>query len=836
MVPAHLDDNRLTLAATDVSVVTMRRHQICKQFATAVFSCERTVLISILFNGEQVSSPSTLSWVPTVIRMEKRSVPKVTVSSAVFLCLVVIAAFVLMLMLKVPAYAARKEHACSTGGCLEHARRLLSTLNASVDPCQDLPTYVSSGDDPAASRDDALDRFYDSKSESEEVTARMQAEGNTMKVTIEQLEKTKPTLTAEMSQFNRCIRLNIRPSGLENELQLPKTTIAKLESRLSSQESHSETLQQLADKDQPITAHEEKSAAYNAINQELLKSNAELTAALRSSEVEKVAQAERMHEVVAENSWWKHQDAMSHQNSKGLALDTALGNLEVKLTEVLGTSKSLSSQLSASAEQCAKLEEVIATRRSELEASRCRCGELETLSQAGCKKEAHSTQLLEVQDELNRVTWRADQIQAGAKKLEASKQQLDTLCSELRHKLSESEHQLNVAAEENGLLFKTRENVPAAQASLSAQFDKTSKQHATLIAPLQHQVQESEVRVFRLKEQKQTLTEKSGKLQAEFELLGSEQLKLHEKNAVLANELSEGPHFREELNYNLVSQNRQVEKLTAECVRLEQCIENSTAEKAELEVHLEKEAEVVHALEETCAEHVALNENLFSENATAKSTLEEAKLKTEHLEASIKWVNDENFVLRRNLVETRQKLDTVQAEKQTLQLKLSYKSATCNALQEYWFISDRRQKLLVSKSLLGKATRRIGSLQEKICFFQQPVTRLNLEKESLHSSLATAEATSQSLEKKGQTATCAAEEMRLKLKKNRHRQMQLSSLIELQKKKCRSLEMVTADMSEKLSCREHDLASAASERDKTVSAGDGRGRWGCMTARLWNVK
>ncbi|KAH7979637.1 hypothetical protein HPB49_010226 [Dermacentor silvarum] len=125
--------------------------------------CESTVLISIFFNGEQVSSPSTLSWMPTVIRVEKRSVPKLTLYSAVFLCLVVIAAFVLVLALRVPAYSARKEHVCSTGGCLEHARRLLSTLNASVDPCHDFHTYVCGGDNPAASPDDVLDRFYSSK-------------------------------------------------------------------------------------------------------------------------------------------------------------------------------------------------------------------------------------------------------------------------------------------------------------------------------------------------------------------------------------------------------------------------------------------------------------------------------------------------------------------------------------------------------------------------------------------------------------------------------------------------------------------------------------------------
>ncbi|XP_049517611.1 uncharacterized protein LOC125943166 [Dermacentor silvarum] len=133
------------------------------------------------------------------------------------------------------------------------------------------------------------------QSELEETTSRMQAEGNAIKATIVQLEEAKATLVAEVSQpNNRSTQLNIRISGLENELQLTNTTTATLQSRLSIQASHFQTLrQQLADKDQQIAALDEKSAASDAMNQELLKSNAELNAALRTSEVEKVAQAER---------------------------------------------------------------------------------------------------------------------------------------------------------------------------------------------------------------------------------------------------------------------------------------------------------------------------------------------------------------------------------------------------------------------------------------------------------------------------------------------------------------------------------------------------------------
>ncbi|XP_065290954.1 serine/arginine repetitive matrix protein 1-like [Dermacentor albipictus] len=57
----------------------------------------------------RVSSPSILSRVPTVIRVEERSVPKATLYSAVFPCLVGIAFVELALARKMRALAARKE-------------------------------------------------------------------------------------------------------------------------------------------------------------------------------------------------------------------------------------------------------------------------------------------------------------------------------------------------------------------------------------------------------------------------------------------------------------------------------------------------------------------------------------------------------------------------------------------------------------------------------------------------------------------------------------------------------------------------------------------------------
>ncbi|KAH7977725.1 hypothetical protein HPB49_003268 [Dermacentor silvarum] len=530
------------------------------------------------------------------------------------------------------------------------------------------------------------------QSELEETTSRMQAEGNAIKATIVQLEEAKATLVAEVSQpNNRSTQLNIRISGLENELQLTNTTTATLQSRLSIQASHFQTLrQQLADKDQQIAALDEKSAASDAMNQELLKSNAELNAALRTSEVEKVAQAERVREVVAENT--KHLDALLLQNSELLALDTTLKNLDSKPTVAVGRSELLSSQPLVSEERRAKLEEAIATLRTELKASRSHCTELEKqLSQAGCQEEAQSWRLLKVQNELNSVTRRADQLQAQVQELEVSKQQLDTLCTELQHKLSESE-----------------------------------------------------------------------------------------------------------------CQNRQVETATAECGKLEQCIEKSAAEKVELEVRLENEAQVVHALKEKCAEYVAANENLCSVNAAFKSTIEEAKIKMEHLEARIKAMNNENCALRNNLEEKGQRLDSLLAEKQMLQLKLSEASAACGAIQKEVcevrtklytseeqeqilrnasacldsFITSYKHKLKVTAFQLGDFTRRVGFQQVEVGSFQQLVTRLNLEKECLHSSLATAETTSQSLETQCQAAACPIEKMKLKFMESLHRKMQLSSLVE----------------------------------------------------------
>ncbi|KAH7977727.1 hypothetical protein HPB49_003270 [Dermacentor silvarum] len=568
------------------------------------------------------------------------------------------------------------------------------------------------------------------QSELEQTTARIQAEGNAIKATIVQLEEAKATLVAEVSQpNNRSTQLNIRISGMENELQLTNTTTSTLQSRLSIQASHFQTLrQQLADKDQQIAALDDKSAASDAMNQELLKSNAELNAALGTSEVEKGAQAERTCEVVAENT--KHLDALLQQNSELLALDTTLKNLEPKLTVSVGRSELRSSQPLVSEERCAKLKEALATLRTELKASRSRCTELEQqLSLAGCEEEYQSWRLLEVLNELNSVTRRADKLRARVQELEVSKQQLDTLSSELQQKLSESE-----------------------------------------------------------------------------------------------------------------CQNRQLKKATAECAKIEQCIEKSAAEKAEIEVRLENEAQVVHALKEKCAEHVAANENLCTVNAAFKSTIEEAKLKMEHLEARIEAMNNENCALRNNLEEKSQRLDSLLAEKQMLQLKLSDATAACGALQKEVcevrtklrtseeqehilrnanagldsFITSCKQMLKVTAFQLGDATRRVGFLQEEVSFFQQLVTRLNLEKECLHSSLATAKTNSQSLEKKCQAA-CRIEKIKLKFKESQHRKMQLSSLVELLQQECASLKLVLADMSEKLLCREQELASAVSDRDNMAS-------------------
>lgn len=682
------------------------------------------------------------------------------------------------------------------------------------------------------------------QNEIEGVTAKLQAENNAIRASVVQLEEAKEALTAEALQLkNRCTKLTTRISGLENELQLSKTTNAKLESQLSIQVSQSETFrQQVADKDQQIATLEEKSIASDSMNQELLKSIGELNAALRSSEVEKVGQAERMREVVAENL--KYQDELSQQKSKVLTLTTTLQNLEVKLAEVVGRSESLSSHLSASEEQRAKLEQQIATLCSELEESQSRCRDLEhQLSQARCEKEAQVTRLLDVQGELSSVKCTADHLQVQVQELEASKQQLDALCFELQEKLSERECQLSVAAERNEALLKIKEEVLAADASLRAQFAEESEQHSLLRTSLQNRLQESEALAARLQEEKQGLAEKSTKLEAEAELLRSELLKLQEKNATLSNELSEFARSREELNNNLRSQNEQLEKVASECNRLQQCVEESEADRAALEARLEKEAEVICALKKKCKEQAALSENLHSDNAALKSSQEEANIKIQHLEASITDANNKNLSLQNDLGDARQKLEDLLAEHKTLEAKLSEKSSSCSTLQAELsevkeklrasenqehilrnanagldsFVSECRQKLQQSESRLQDATRQIGPLREQVAFFQQLARRLNLEKEFLHSSLATAEVALQSLEVKFQASTSEVDEMRSKFKESQHRQAQLSSLVEQLQEECKSLKMVLADMSEKLSCCEKELASAAIERDNMAS-------------------
>ncbi|KAL1443128.1 hypothetical protein MTO96_030442 [Rhipicephalus appendiculatus] len=675
------------------------------------------------------------------------------------------------------------------------------------------------------------------QNELEEVTARLQTEGNAMRASIVQLEETKATLTAEVSQLNnRCTQLNVRICGLENELQLSKTTAATLESRLSIQVSQSETLRrQLADRDQQIAALEEKAAASDSMNQELLKSNTELNAALRLSEFEKDAQAERMREVVAENQ--KQQDSLSLQNSKVLALKATLENLEAKLAEV-------TSELLVSKEETKKVQQVVGILHSQLETSRSHCTELEQqLNQARHEKEAQSSKLLDMQEELDGVMCATDRLRARVQELEASEQQLNVLCSDLRHSLSERECQVNVAADENGTLLKIKEELQVAHTTLSAQLNEERKQHAELAASLQNQVKESKVLAAGLQEEKKALAEKSEKLEAELELLRSEFSQLREKNVALSNELSELARSREELNDHLLSRNGQLERVTAECRRLQECFDQSESEKATREAHLVQQAELILLMEKERAEQAAANENLRSENAALKSTLEEEKTKTEQLEASLEEANNENLSLRKDLGETRQKLDALLDEKKMLETKLSEKSASCNALQEQvsevktklqdskkqeqtlrhsnasldLFVTECKQKLQASESRLAEANKMICSLQEQVSLFQQAIMRVNLEKECLHSSLASSETALRSLETTFRASTGAVEETRLKLQESRHRQTQLSSLVEQLQEECKSLKMVLADMSEKLSCREKELASAAVVRSNMAS-------------------
>ncbi|KAH8022592.1 hypothetical protein HPB51_000892 [Rhipicephalus microplus] len=178
-----------------------------------------------------------------------------------------------------------------------------------------------------------------------------------------------------------------------------------------------------------------------------------------------------------------------------------------------------------------------------------------------------------------------------------------------------------------------------------------------------------------------------------------------------------------------------------------------------------------------------------------------------------------------------------------LETKLSEKNAFCSALQEQVseveaklrdskkqeetlehanasldsFVTECKHKLQASESRLGEASKRICSLQEQVSFFQEAVMRVNLEKECLHSSLASAETALRSLETTYRASTSSVEETRLKLQESLHRQKQLSSLVQQHQEECKSLKMVLADMSEKLSCREKELASAAVVRGNMAS-------------------
>lgn len=676
------------------------------------------------------------------------------------------------------------------------------------------------------------------QNELDAVTAKLQTDSNALTATTLQLEQTKANLTTEVSRLGqRCSQLSGQVASLEAELQASKTTAAKLESELSVQATEMKDLRlELASKDQQIAALDAKSASCEASNTELLMSNEQLNASLCSLEAEKVKHLSQLREVAAENE--RHQEALSQELAMVRSLDKAACQLKAKLCDEVEKGQSLQSQLAASQQEKVKLEELAAATRSKLAENVSHSAALqEMLSRLEREKNGQLAQLSEVWDKLEHAGCAVEQLQARVQELEASKHHLDTLCSELRLQLSEQECQLKTAVEEKCEVVKMMEEVQMAHVALRTKFDLTSQQHTAMTASLQQQVEEHKNVAGMLQEEKQALLERIIVLESELNQLRASVSNLREENAQLGSQLAVLTQFNEELNSDLCAKNEQSEKMAEECGRLQQCIKCETAGKKALKAHLEQEKETKRQLEEKCAEQASLNERISAENMALKAAVHEAGIEKRHLETDIKEVADGNSELRIRFQEIKGNLDAAVAEKRTVELKLSEKIAACATLLDE--VSEVRAKLAASeeqeqvlrirntsldsfaaackdqlqagKAELNKAAAQVESMRQEISVLQQAITRLNLEKEFLHSSLGTAENASRSLNEACVAATRAVDDMKQRLEDSERDRNHLTAVIEQLRQECASLKAVLSDTSEKLSLRERELASTRIE-------------------------
>lgn len=672
------------------------------------------------------------------------------------------------------------------------------------------------------------------QSELDEVADRLQSERSALQATISELEKTKASLTAEISGLNlHCSQVNSHVASLQEQLQSSEATAGKMQWQVGILEAESQKLrQQVTDRDQEISALGENFAACRASNDQLLKSNSELDAALKSSEAERAVLAEGLQQAANESR--KCQEVISEQCVKIAALDTKVNDLEEKLAEAIQNRESLSLQLSAAKDANISLEQNIAALQSKLAESHATCTELENeLSQVRNEKEFQLKQCEQLRGELVASKAATERAQEQVQELEESEHHLEASCSELRLKLSDKECELKAAAEKISTLEMVNKEMQEGHSALRVQLEQAAEEHAVTTASLQQQVEGCRGLVISLQKEKDDVVQKAGRLEGEVESLHSEMAKLCEKNVQLKSQLSEVSQSYEALGRKFSSQSKQVESQVQECARLQQCIEEGSTEREALEARLLQSAEALHKLEEKHAAQASVCENLSDENAKLEKTVEEARIKEHHLEACIEEATKNNTVLQSTIDKSKKELEVVAFDKQGVELRLSEKTVFCSVLEEKLsslsstlrnleereraltqanaslnsFAEDCKQKLRAGQCQLDEATKQVEFMKHEVHVLQEAITRLNLEKQVLHSSLGAAEAASQSLQEKLQAASDGLDDARRTLEESERKKRELSSLAGQLREECASLKTVLADMSDKLSSHEKELGS-----------------------------
>ncbi|KAL3219738.1 hypothetical protein MRX96_050493, partial [Rhipicephalus microplus] len=79
---------------------------------------------------------------PSVLELGKEEASRATLSSAIFLCILVVVAMTVFITRQLASRHASEEHVCTTKDCILFGSSLLARLNLSVDPCSYFYHYV----------------------------------------------------------------------------------------------------------------------------------------------------------------------------------------------------------------------------------------------------------------------------------------------------------------------------------------------------------------------------------------------------------------------------------------------------------------------------------------------------------------------------------------------------------------------------------------------------------------------------------------------------------------------------------------------------------------------